>query len=52
MSSSAAYTFSAAPASFTTEVASFFRRWFASETIANPHALDEIGLGHVFANYR
>lgn len=51
MSSSAAYTFSATPAS-SSGFASFFRRWFASETIANPHALDEIGLGHVFANYR
>lgn len=26
---------------------SFYRRWFAIETVANPNALSEIGLDHL-----
>lgn len=34
---------------FVSSLAGFCRRWFASETIRNPHALDEIGLGHMLS---
>lgn len=41
-------TFSPAGTNFSrllSNAAGFYRRWFAAETIYNPRALDEIGLG-------
>lgn len=33
--------------SFRASLGTFYRHWFASETLANPDALREIGLGHL-----